>query len=71
MSRKESKDGTFSPHISKELTSRINLHYAATSENRTQFVEDAIKKYLDAVERETLNKLSKDELINMILEKED
>ena len=48
-----SKSGDFSPHIGKH--------------NRTRFVEQCINDRLDILERELLNDMSKDELIELLL----
>lgn len=63
----KSKDGTFSPHISKTTTERLTKFCHIKDINRTKFVEQCINDRLDVLEREFYEGLTKDELIDLIL----
>lgn len=63
----KSKDGTFSPHISKSTTDRIVKYCHLKNINKTKFVEQCVNEKLDILEREFYESLSKDELINLII----
>ena len=60
-------DGGFSPKIGKEVTARIVRYCKLTNQNKTKFVEDCVRKALDELEKSFLSSLSKEELIQMIL----
>ena len=65
-----SKNGTFSTHVSAKTAARIRRYCALTNINKTKFVEDCINKQLDALERECLDKLTKEELIALVLKEQ-
>lgn len=62
-----SKDGTFSPHISKTTAERLTKYCRLKNLNRTKFVEQCVNDRLTVLEREFYENLSKDELINIII----
>ena len=64
-----SKRGGFSSHISAPTAQRLARYCKATSTNRTRFVEQCVMEKLDQVEIEFLRNLSKDELIELYLNK--
>ena len=63
----QSKDGTFSPHISKNTTERLARYCSLRNLNKTKFVEQCINRMLDQLEAEYYESLSKEELISLIL----
>ena len=65
-----SKDGSFTPHIPKETANRITRYCKITNQNKTKFVDKCMKECLDALEREILGNLSKEELIDLLIKKE-
>ena len=62
-----SKNGDFSPHIGKHTAERLTKFCKRTNRNRTRFVEQCINDRLEVLERELLNDMSKDELIELLL----
>jgi len=62
-----SKDGSFSPHISHQTAERIRKYCKLTNQNKTKFVEQCCNERLDVLEVEQLQKLSKEELIKLII----
>lgn len=62
-----SKDGRVSLHISKKTTDRINRYTQATNQNRTKFVEYCVNTVLDRLERELYSKMTKEELIDILM----
>ena len=63
----KSRDGVFSPHISRHTAERLTRYCQSKNINKTKFVEECINKQLDVLEREYYESLTKDELINLIL----
>lgn len=64
-----SKDGSFSPHISKSVTERLTRYCKDTNQNRTRFVEKCITERLEVLEKEFLESKSKEELIALLLQR--
>lgn len=64
-----SKAGVFSPHISAKVSTRITRYCKINNVNRTRFVEQACTELLDRLEKEMLEKMTKEELTQMILAK--
>ena len=62
----ESKNGVFSPHISKATATRLTKWCARENINKTRFVESCINEKLDMLEEEFLQSLTKEELIEII-----
>ena len=64
-----SKDGKISAHISAETSERIRNYCIQRDIAVTRFVEDCINAQLDILEREALNNLSKEMLIELLIAK--
>ena len=64
-----SEDGTFSPHISKKTNERNTRYFKTTNRNKTKFVEYCINNVLDSLEKEMYETMSKEELIELLMEK--
>lgn len=62
-----SKTGTFSPRISVATTNRIIRYCKETNQNKTRFVEKCVNERLDDLEKEMLNEMSKEQLIEMLM----
>ena len=65
-----SKDGNFSPCISKETAERLTRYCELMNLNRTKFVEHCINLQLDEFEKRSLMAKSKEELVEMLLKGE-
>ena len=63
-----SKDGRFSTHLGVSTTQRMKDHCEHEDKNCTQFVEECVIKELDRLDEESYRKLSREELISVILE---
>ena len=63
------KDEGFSPHISDKVARRITRYCKQNNLNRTRFVEGVLADALDRLEKEMLEKMSKEELAAMILQR--
>ena len=63
------KDEGFSPHLGKKIALRITAYCKETNQNRTRFVEMCCSRQLDLLEREMLSSKTKEELIEMYLNK--
>ena len=61
------KNGNFSPKLGKQVASRVIRYCKRTNQNKTKFVEDCVSKALDELEKDMLSQLSKEELIQMIM----
>lgn len=61
-----SKDGTFSPHLSKKTSERIERFCKINNLNKTKFVERCCDERLDVLETEMLDTLTKEQLIEMV-----
>ena len=64
-----SKSGSFSPHLGKATSERLTKYCKSTNQNRTRFIEKCINEKLDVLEMEYLESLSKEELIELYLNK--
>lgn len=64
----KSEDGSYSPHISKKTNARIDRYCRVLNINKKNFVEDCCNQRLDDLEKEMLQALQKDELIDMLVE---
>ena len=62
-----SMDGRFSPNISERTTERIVRYCQRNNLNKTRFVEECVNYRLDELEREMLEELSKEQLIDIII----
>ena len=70
MSDRRAVDGRYQPNISKETTDRlVRFCKAAGITAKGKFVEQCINEKLDKAERELYEKKSKEELINLLLNK--
>ena len=63
----QSKNGVFSPHISKTTADRLFKYCKTANINRTKFVEECINVRLDTLERELYESKTKEELIEMLI----
>lgn len=63
----KSRDGGFSPHISKHTAERIIRFCRTKNIGKTKFVEECINKQLDILEPEYYESLTKEELLKLIL----
>lgn len=61
------KDGCFSPKLSRKVTKRIIRYCEQQDINKTKFVENCVAERLDTLEREALISMPKEMLIEMIL----
>lgn len=66
-----SKDGSFSPHIGKRLADRIDRYCKRHNTNKTKFVEACIAAQLSVLEMQDYESYSKEELIALLMEKEE
>ena len=66
-----SKDGCFSPKISEKTTRRLIRYCESQNFNKSKFVEDCINERLDVLERETLNSMPKEMLVELLLSKKE
>lgn len=63
----KSRDGGFSPHISKHTAERLTRYCQSINKNRTKFVEECINNQLDTLEQKYYESLTKEELIELLL----
>ena len=61
------KDGCFSPKLSRRVSRRIIRYCEQQDINKTKFVESCVAERLDTLEREALNGMPKEMLIEMLL----
>ena len=61
------KDGCFSPKLSRKVSRRIIRYCEQQDLNKTKFVECCVAERLDTLEREALNSMPKEMLIEMLL----
>ena len=64
-----SKNGSFAPHLSAEVSKMIFDYCQRTNQNRTKFVEQCVIEQIDNCHNKFLLSKTKDELIEMILGK--
>ena len=64
-----SKDGSLTAHISAETAERVRVYCARQNVSTGKFIEDCIKAQLDILEREALNSMPKEMLIELLLAK--
>lgn len=62
-----SRSGQFSPHINEHTSSRLSRYCKKMNINKTKFVEQCINEKLDVLEREMLEDLNKEELIELCM----
>ncbi len=65
----QAKDGSFSPHIRREVTERLSRYCKDTNQNRTRFVEHCIVERLDVLEKEFLESKTKEQLIELLMKR--
>jgi hypothetical protein len=63
-----SKNGGFSTHIGVSTTQRMKDHCKRENICCTRFIEECVIKELDRLEEESYRKLSREDLISVILE---
>ncbi len=66
---RKSKTGDYVSHIPVSIASRLRNYCKLTGQNCQRYVEECVTKGLDADERELLNTKSKEELIELIMNK--
>ena len=66
-----SKDGRFSPHLSKRTSERLTRYCKSTDQNKTKFAEKCINDTLDLLEIDLLQSKTKEELIYMLLDRKE
>jgi hypothetical protein len=66
---RKSKTGDYVSHIPVNLASRLRNYCKLTGQNCQRYVEESVIKKLDTDERELLNTKSKEELIELIMNK--
>lgn len=66
-----SKDGSFSPRLSPKTTRRLIRYCESQNFNKTKFVEDCVNERLDDLERETLNSMPKEMLVELLMSKKE
>ena len=62
-----SKDGTVSVRISSEMAGRLKTYGKSVNESASTVVNKALKEYLDNEQARMLEAMSKEDLINFIL----
>ena len=60
------KGGGFSPKLSVKISKRIIEYCKKRNINKTSFVEDCVKKYLDQVDEDELNNMTPEEMKELI-----
>lgn len=68
--KNKSKDG-FSPHIGNKLADRIDIYCKRHNTNKTKFVEACVAAQLSVLEMQDYESYSKEELIALLMEKEE
>lgn len=63
-----SKDGGYSHHLGVSTTQRMKDHCKRENICCSRFIEECVIKELDRIEEESYLKLSKEDLISVILE---
>ena len=63
-----SKDGRFSTHLGVSTTQRMKDYCKRENKNCSQFVEECVIEKLDRLDEESYRKLSREDLISVILE---
>ena len=63
-----SKDGGFSIHLGASTTQRMKAYCKRENINCSQFIDECINNELDRREEELYRKLSREDLISVILE---
>ena len=63
-----SKNGTFSTHLGASTTQRMKAYCERENKNCSQFIEECVNNELDRREEELYRKLSREDLISVILE---
>ena len=66
-----SRDGSFSPRLSQMTTRRLMRYCESQNFNKTKFVEDCVNERLDVLERETLNSMPKEMLVELLMSKKE
>lgn len=64
----ETKDGGFSPHLGRKTSTRLIRYCKANNKSKTRFVEYCVNTILDSLEREMYESMSKEELIELLME---
>ena len=65
----KSKTGKLQVDINQELTKRITTYCKNNNLNKSKFVEECVDRNLSRLEKEYYSNLSKEELINILLNK--
>lgn len=65
----ESVNGTYSPHIPKEINERLSRYCKSKNLNKTEFVNYCIEYILKQKERELYEEMSREELIDRLMER--
>lgn len=63
-----SKDGTITVHLGASTAQRLRAYCKRENKNCTQFVEECVNNELDRREEDLYRKLSREDLISVILE---
>ena len=66
---RQNKSGGFVPHLDESITKRINRYCEIKHLNRTIFVAECVSKYLDVCEKSIYEQMTKEELIELLLNK--
>ena len=61
-----SNDGSFSPHIRKEVNEVLSRYCRITNQNKTRVVEMCIVKQINSMEKDFLESMTKEQLIDFI-----
>lgn len=61
------KDGGFSPKLSQPVVKRLIRYCEQQNLNKTKFVEKCVTERLEVLEKEALNNMTKEMLIEMLL----
>lgn len=66
---RQNKSGGFVPHLDESITKRINRYCKVKNLNRTAFVAECVSKYLDECEKLIYEQMTREELIELLLNK--
>ena len=66
-----SKDGSFSCHVNRNIAAKLAHYCDVTGTNKTKLCNKIIEEWLEGAEEKALTNMSKEELINIILNKKE
>ena len=66
-----SKDGSFNPSLCRKVAQRLTRYCEKHGLNKTRFVEDCVSKQMDILERDELNDMPKEMLIELLMSRKE